>query len=555
MRKKSRKKKLSKDDQQKEYDKCKKNPIYFIINYCVISHPIKGNLPFKLFDYQKELVKKFFDKDYRLHQIVKSRQLGVSTLYSALVLWLILFYNSKTVAVVATDLDTAKELLEKSGFIYDNLPTFLRANKRLRNKTTLWLKNNSRIKVYAHNKRRGVRSLAASVIVMDEAHFIENCDSLWSTIQPSISTGGQVIALSSPAEPAGWFFDQYKKIENGKSNFKLTKLPWFVHPDRQLKDGSPNWDWRKQQDIELDPREARQEYDAEFGYSKETYFNPDNLEYIEKNFVKDPIRREYRDRLWIWEDPLPDQQYIIAVDCAEGGNDNNVVQVLKYPQLEQVAEYVSDESYEDFGFVPVPLAKRYNKGVLIIERNSVGTSIIQRSKDLNYHNIFIFGTGKEKNLFGTKRKEFGWRTTARTRPFLIKTLEQYTETGEPAIVRSNRLLLEFKTFISKNGKAQAKDGEHDDAIMAWSIALALYQIRGHDIVNNDSESRIDDVMGMMSLATERALKRYEDMQDENKQDADFEDKLERALNMIVPKSIRTAEKRMGIDKLQKLVNS
>jgi len=86
MRKKSRKKKLSKDDQQKEYDKCKKNPIYFIINYCVISHPIKGNLPFKLFDYQKELVKKFFDKDYRLHQIVKSRQLGVSTLYSALVL-------------------------------------------------------------------------------------------------------------------------------------------------------------------------------------------------------------------------------------------------------------------------------------------------------------------------------------------------------------------------------------------------------------------------------------------------------------------------------------
>lgn len=69
--------------------------------------------------------------------------------------------------------------------------------------TTLWLRNNSRIQVYAHNKKRGIRSLAATVVVMDEAQFIEDCATLWSTIQPSISEGGQVIALSSPAEPVG----------------------------------------------------------------------------------------------------------------------------------------------------------------------------------------------------------------------------------------------------------------------------------------------------------------------------------------------------------------
>lgn len=59
----NKRKKKKQLDTDKEYEKCKYNPIYFIINYCVISHPIKGNIPFKLFDYQKDLVKKFFDSD------------------------------------------------------------------------------------------------------------------------------------------------------------------------------------------------------------------------------------------------------------------------------------------------------------------------------------------------------------------------------------------------------------------------------------------------------------------------------------------------------------
>lgn len=83
---KSPNKTLSKIEQDNEWNKCKKNPIYFIMTYCIISHPTRGNVPFKLFKYQRGLIKKFFDKAYRLHQIVKSRQLGVSTVYSALLL-------------------------------------------------------------------------------------------------------------------------------------------------------------------------------------------------------------------------------------------------------------------------------------------------------------------------------------------------------------------------------------------------------------------------------------------------------------------------------------
>lgn len=58
------KKKNKKDiDVDKEYNKCKYNPIYFIITYCIIAHPIKGNIHFNLFDYQKDLIKKFFEGD------------------------------------------------------------------------------------------------------------------------------------------------------------------------------------------------------------------------------------------------------------------------------------------------------------------------------------------------------------------------------------------------------------------------------------------------------------------------------------------------------------
>ena len=66
--------KLSKQEIVKEIVKSGKDPVYFINNYCRISHPLRGLIPFNTYPYQDDLIKDF--NDYRFNVILKARQLG-----------------------------------------------------------------------------------------------------------------------------------------------------------------------------------------------------------------------------------------------------------------------------------------------------------------------------------------------------------------------------------------------------------------------------------------------------------------------------------------------
>ena len=103
--------KLSKQEIVKEIVKCGKDPQFFIDNYCRISHPLKGLIPFKTFDYQKDLLKDF--NDYRFNVILKARQLGISTITAGYIVWMMLFHRDKAVLVMATKFATAGNLVNK----------------------------------------------------------------------------------------------------------------------------------------------------------------------------------------------------------------------------------------------------------------------------------------------------------------------------------------------------------------------------------------------------------------------------------------------------------
>ena len=47
------------------------------------------------------------------------------------------------------------------------------------------------------------------------------------------------------------------------------------------------------------------------------------------------------------------------------------------------------------------------------------------------------------------------------------------------MVKSSRLYEELKTFVWKNGKAQAQKGQNDDLIMALAIGIWLYDTSPH----------------------------------------------------------------------------
>ena len=103
---------LSKQDIVKEIVKSGKDPVYFINNYCRISHPLRGLIKFDTFPYQDNLLQDF--NDFRFSVILKARQLGISTITAAYIVWLINFHRDKNVMVLATKFNTAANLLRRS---------------------------------------------------------------------------------------------------------------------------------------------------------------------------------------------------------------------------------------------------------------------------------------------------------------------------------------------------------------------------------------------------------------------------------------------------------
>ena len=93
---------------REEYDKCASNPIYFFKKYCYIQHPKRGKILFDLYPFQEDVMGEL--NEHRFNVILKSRQLGISTLSAGYSLWLMLFHEDKNVLVIATKQEVAKKI-------------------------------------------------------------------------------------------------------------------------------------------------------------------------------------------------------------------------------------------------------------------------------------------------------------------------------------------------------------------------------------------------------------------------------------------------------------
>ena len=80
---------------KREYLKCVSDPIHFMRKYCVIQHPKLGKVKFDLYDFQEKCLNEFTTNRYNI--ILKSRQLGISTLSAGYSLWTMLFQADKNI--------------------------------------------------------------------------------------------------------------------------------------------------------------------------------------------------------------------------------------------------------------------------------------------------------------------------------------------------------------------------------------------------------------------------------------------------------------------------
>lgn len=459
---------------KQEYIKCLQDPIHFMKKYCYISHPKKGRILFNLYPFQENVLIDF--KNHRHNIINKSRQLGISTLVAGYALHTMLFNKDKTVLCIATKQETAKGMVDKVQFMYQNLPSWLKGNKKplSDNKLSLKLANNSQIIATSAASDAG-RSYAVSLLLIDEAAFIEGIDKIYTSIKPTIATGGSIIALSSPNGVDNWF---HKTYVDERNDFNKIQLKWDVHPDR-VAPINPGWEAEERKNMSV--REFAQEYDCDFLGSGHTVIEASLLEFYGDNFIKDPIEKRFMGNdYWIWEYANYTKNYIVVADVARGdGSDYSAFHVIDVEACEQVAEYKSQIGTREFGHMLISVASEYNNALLVIENANIGWDVVNTVIESGYSNLYYsprsYGEMTMDKWIDKMESEQtipGFTNSTKTRPLVISKMESYIR-EKSFIFHSNRLFNELKVFLWKNGKAQAQSGYNDDLVMSLGIGLFI----------------------------------------------------------------------------------
>jgi hypothetical protein len=455
-----------------EYKKCVQDPIHFMRKYCIIQHPTQGKIYFNLYPFQEDSLTQISQNRYNI--ILKSRQLGISTLTAGYALWKMLFKADFNCLVIATKQDVAKNLVTKVRVMHENLPKWLRGQVLEDNKLSLRLTNGSQIKAISSKGDAG-RSEALSLLIFDEAAFIDKIDEIWTAAQQTLATGGDCIALSTPNGVGNWFHKQWVEATAG-GEFNNIKLHWTVHPDRDDK-------WRAKQTELLGEKMAAQECDCDFISSGHTVVDGEILQWYEQTYVKEPIeKRGFDGNYWIWEYPNYSKNYMVVADVARGDStDYSAFHVFDTEQCKQVAEYKGKIGTTEYGNMLIAVATEYNNALLVVENANIGWASIQVALDKGYPNIYYsykqdgyldeeIHLKKNYDLKKKSQKVPGFSMTSRTRPLVISKLETYFRDKTP-IVHSKRLIDELFTFIWLGHRAEASRGYNDDLVISFATGL------------------------------------------------------------------------------------
>lgn len=457
-----------------ELKRCAHDPTYFIRRWVWIQHPTRARIPFDLFPYQEQAINDILE--HRNTIVLKARQLGFSTAVAALSLWMAMFQKDKTILVIATKQETAKNLITKVRFAYDHLPRWLRTRALENNKMSISFKNGSVIKAVT-SKADAARSEAVSLLILDEAAFIEGIDDLWVSAQATLSTGGKAVVVSTPNGYGNFFYETWKNAVAGENDFhRIGPLTWRNHPERDQ-----DWADRERRNIGKDGFD--QEHEANFLGSGNNVYDVDRIMEMKNDlaFCQEPIEKTGIDgNLWIWKQVDYTKPYVISADVARGdGTDYSAFHVIEAESCEQVAEYKGKMDTTMYANLLVEAATRFNDALLVVENSNHGWSVLQYVIDRGYKNVFYMTDDlrvidddtvyNQYNKNPNKRVP-GFTTSSRTRPLIISKLGDYIA-DKSIRIHSSRVLDELLSFIWDNGKQQAAAMSNDDLVMALAIGV------------------------------------------------------------------------------------
>ena len=463
-----------------ELKRCMADPVYFARKYVKIQHPTKGAIPFELYDYQIEMMKAFQQNRYNI--ILSARQTGKSITSAVYLLWFAIFNFDKKILIASNKNKGAMEMIHRIRYAYENLPMWLKpgVTEDGWNKHSVAFDNDSRIDSTATSEDSG-RGESISLLFLDEFAFVKPNiqDEFWTSILPTLSTGGACIMSSTPNGDSDLFATLWRAAQVGKGmefedeeghkeslTFTPKHVPWDAPPGRDEK-------FKMQQIAMIGELKWKQEYECEFLSSDALLISSVVLGNMTPRVKQVTTMYDIRG-VEFFEDIKSDGTYLVGVDPSTGsGSDFSVIEVYEFPSLKQIAEYRSNSMSSSHLYIILKAVLRHleqdNATVYFsVENNGVGEGIIalyESDEAPPPESIFISEEGKER---------LGMTTTKKVKMRACLNLKDLLEKNKME-VNSVVLLNELKSYVRKRGSYAAQYGSTDDAVSATLIVMRLLQ--------------------------------------------------------------------------------
>ena len=454
------------EKQVTEYTKCMDNPLYFIESYIKIVSLDEGLVPFKLYDFQKDMVGTFHKNRFTICKL--PRQSGKSTTIIAYLLHYVLFNPNVNVAILANKAATARDLLGRLQLAYEHLPQWLQQGVMSWNKGSLELENGSKI-LASSTSASAVRGGSYNIIFLDEFAYVPSnvAEQFFSSVYPTISSGKttKVMIVSTP-HGMNMFYKLWVDAENQRNSYIPIEVHWSEVPGRDE-------EWKRETIKNTSESQFNTEFECEFLGSINTLISPYKLKTLA--YLNPENSHKGLD---VYKQPEKGRTYLVTADVSRGtSNDYSAFVVFDVSEV----PYRIVAKYRDNEIKPLlfpqkiyHVAKAYNQAFVLVEVNDIGEQVANALQyDMEYDNMIMASMrGRAGQVLGGGfsggKAQMGVRTTKAVKKIGCSNLKQLVEDNK-LIVEDYDCINELSTFIVKGSSFEADDGCTDDLVACMFI--------------------------------------------------------------------------------------
>jgi len=456
----------------REIIRCSEDCAYFVEKYIrILDYRTQSALPFRLWPEQRRLLRIWQENPRTI--TLKSRQLGITWLALARMLWKCMLHPYEHGLVIAIDERFAVELVGRIKFMYRHLPEFLQVPVRRPESMGRieWPELDSVIEAETSSTTAGTGG-TYSIILLDEWAKHKFADEVWASVRPSVDQC-ELMIVSTAYGVGNLFHQQYVQAQRGENTLVPVFLPWHAKPDRDLA-------WYEEQARDLG-RKVKQEYpetpEEAFLTSGSPVFDPAYLPEVCDEPLRDVPEELRIEGMKVYALPEPGYAYAFGWDSAQGFAGGDFCAGVGFCKQtgEQVLSFRAKISPEQFARVIDTVARIYRVAVHGVERNNHGYATVLKLKEMGTPNLYA----QRDPLTGYRDpRRVGWLTTSATKPLLVDTFDELLRAGLVRI-RCAELREELLVYQDEgNGKYGAPSGYHDDlAVAAFLAAIMLREVK------------------------------------------------------------------------------